>query len=271
MGDFFFNPAILMDDYIAEYSKAARADADFTCEVGRPLTEVIKGLRSHDWYKQNPAVTALGAVDWASTQKDELFVLGRNLYQAACGGSRTADSYFTSLADRLIALDDEVAFHVLNGILYEIYFDSHDRYRQKRKTERLSDVFALETLPAFTRSFEFIRQALMQYKKYLFYVPGSARDVLVDVVNTEVAEGKSSVVSVSVEGQDVLYAADGQTLASNASIPLRLSQTVEQFESELAAAMVVPKWRMKLTYAFTPTQKCSLVVPYDFKLQRVSM
>jgi len=271
MGDFFFNQAILTDDFIAEYSKNALADAGFQCQVGRRLADVIKKLRSRDWYQQNPAVTALNSVDWSTAEKDELFVLGRNLYQTACGGSRTADTYFSSLATKLGALEREVVFHILNGILYEIYFDSHDRFREKKKTERLDDVFALELAPDFKRSFEFIRQALMQHEKYLFYVPGAPRDVLVDVTNTKVVEGKSSVRSISVDGQDVFYDADGQTLVANAEVEFHFSQTVEQFESGLSSIMVTPRGRLKLTYLYTPEPDSSLVVPYDYRIQRVSM
>ncbi len=40
MGDFFFNPAVVTDDYIAEYSQQARADATFECVAGRPLSDI---------------------------------------------------------------------------------------------------------------------------------------------------------------------------------------------------------------------------------------
>lgn len=271
MGDFFFNQAILTDEFIAEYSKAALSDANFQCQVGHPLTDIINGLRSCNWYKQNPAVKALAGVDWSSTEKDELFVLGRNLYQTACGEERAAEAYFSSLAINFQVLDHEVAFHVLNGVLYEIYFDSHDRFREKKKTERLDDVLALEEAPEFRRSFDFIRQALMQQEKYLFYTPGVSRDVLVDVANSQLVDGKSTVVNISIEGQDVFYDADGQTLAANAEIEFHYSQTVEQFESELSSLMVTPKKHLKITYSYAPTRGSSLVVPYDYKIQRVSM
>lgn len=271
MGDFFFNQAILTEEFIAEYSKDALSDADYQIRSGRPVDEIIAKLGSRNWYQQNPAVTALGGIDWADSEKDELFVLGRNLYQTACGGSRTADSYFANLRDKLRLLDDEVAFHILNGMLYEIYFDSHGRFRSKKKTERMDEVLSLEESGQFAKSFDFIRQALAQYENYLFYTPGSARDVIVDIVNTEEADDKSTIESVSVEGQDVFYAADGETLVSNAEIPFHYTETVEQFESGLASAMATPGSHLKLTYTHTPSRDCSLVVPYDYKIQKVSV
>jgi hypothetical protein len=102
-------------------------------------------------------------------------------------------------------------------------------------------------------------------------MPGVPRDVLVDISNTPQVDGKSSVISISVEGQDVFYAADGQTLASNAEIHFHFSQTVKEFESALASLMVTPKGRLKLTYAYAPGPDSSLVVPYDYRIQRVSL
>jgi len=272
MGDFFFNQAILTDEFIAEYSKHAISDTDYKTRSGRPVDEIIAKLGSCNWYQQNPAVTALNNINWAETEKDELFVLGRNLYQTACGESKTAVPYFSQLHDKLSALDDEVAFHVLNGILYEIYFDSHGRFRAKKKTEKMDDVFSLEESPPFTKSFDFIRQVLMQYEKHLFYMPGSARDVLVDIVNTEGTDEKSTVESISVEGQDVFYTSDGETLVTNADEEdeFYYTQHVAQFESGLAYAMVTPTRRLKLTYTHTPSPGSSLVVPYDYRIQKAS-
>ncbi|MCK5601882.1 caspase family protein [Candidatus Pacearchaeota archaeon] len=271
MGDFFFNQAILTEEFIAEYSKEAFSDANYQIRSGRPVDEIISRLKSCDWYKQNPAITTLSGIDWTATEKDELFVLGRNLYQAACGGSRTADSYFSDIQNRLSMLDEEVAFHLFNGMMYEIYFDSYGRFRLNKKTGRIDDVLSLEDLPRFARSFDFICQALMQYEKYLFYMPGSTKDVLVDITNTDEVEGNSIIESISVEGQDVFYANDGETLISNTDEPFLYSQTDKQFETGLASAMVTPTRHLKLTYAHTPSPEWSLVAPYNYRIQKVSL
>jgi len=270
MGDFYFNQAILMDDFIAEYSKEALADAYFKCSATSQLANVINGLASHDWYKQNPAILAMGTLDWASAEKDELFVLGRNLYQTACGGSNQADSYFSLLSSKLGALEEEVAFHILNGILHEIYFDSQGGFRSMKKTDKLDDVFAIEESPGFKRSFDYIRQALMPYEKYLFYIPGIPRDVLVNISNAEDVDGNSLVTGISVEGQEVFYSSDGQTLISNSKVEYEYANKVAQFESGLASLMVTPMSRLKLTYINTPTPDSSLVVPWDYNIQKVS-
>jgi len=270
MGDFFFNPAVVTEDFVAEYSQDARADSGFQCVAGRPLSEIINGLRSHDWYKQNPAVTALGHADLSAANKDELFVLGRNLYQAACGKSNKAEEYLSALALRLGALSPEVAFHVLNGCLYEVYFDSHDRFRSRKKTEKLEDVFLLEEADEFRRSFNFIAQSLIPYQKQLFYLPGTRRDVLMDVVNTAPSEGKSSVRHVLFDGQDVFYAADGETLIANAKTEFYSTHKVAAFEQEMLDQTATPRRLLRVTYSETIGGETSIVVPWDYRIQRLS-
>jgi hypothetical protein len=270
MGDFFFNPAVVTEDFVAEYSQQARADSGFECVAGRPLSEIIGKLRSHDWYKQNAAVTALGSAALSAATKDELFVLGRNLYQAACGKSNKAEEYLSALALKLGALGPEVAFHVLSGSLYEIYFDSHDRFRERKKTEKLDDTFLLEDAKEFCRSFDFIAQSLIPYQKQLFYVPGTKRDVLVDVVNTRPSKEKSKVLSILFDGQDVFYAADGETLIANTKTKFHLAHTVAEFEEELLDQMATPRRRLHVTYSENTGKETSIVVPCSYRIQRLS-
>jgi len=271
MGDFFFNQAILTDEFIAEYSKHALRDAEYHPYPDREVDQIIVSLRSHYWYTQNPAVSKLATFDFRATEKDELFVLGRNLYQAACGDATNAVHYFSQLHTRLSKLPDEVAFHMLNGILFEIYFDSHSRFRLKKKTGLMDSVFALEESQEFARSFDYIRQALLPYEKHLFYMPGNQKEILVDIINSKEIAGKSTVESISTDGQDVFYCLDRQTLVSNAETTFQSATSVSRFESDLASAMTTPRRRLKLTYTHTPSPDSSLVVPVDYKIQKISI
>lgn len=114
-GGLSFNPSVLTDEFIAEYSSQAKADANFHV-AGSPLREIISGLKSHNWYRQNPAVSGMASIEWSCVNKDDLFVLGRNLYQAACGDSIDAKAYLGHLSLKLGELEKEVAFHILNGM-----------------------------------------------------------------------------------------------------------------------------------------------------------
>jgi hypothetical protein len=76
----------------------------------------------------------------AEAGKDECFVLGRNIYQAACGSANSAVNFLTHLNANLARLPENVAFHVLNGVLFEIYFDSTGLKRKKAKAGRIDEV-----------------------------------------------------------------------------------------------------------------------------------
>jgi hypothetical protein len=249
MGDFFFNTAILTGEFTTEYSSQARGDAAFDASGGRFINETIRKLKSYNWYIQNPAIDAITPGVLGDARKDEIFVLGRNIYQCACGGSISATALMSDLSISLKRFDSEVAFHILNGMLYEVYFDSDDRFREKKKTDELDPLLSLHDDERFVLSFEFIRQALLPYQKQLFYVPGSDRDVLIDVKLLSVEEGKVAVQRILVEGQDVFYSNDGTTLVANADAEASYSRSREQFEEELLAEMVVPRKRGRLTYS----------------------
>lgn len=270
MGDFLFNQSVVTDEFITEYSLQAKADANYHV-AGSSLREAISGLKSHNWDVQNRAVSGLAEVAWPQCNKDDLFVLGRNLYQAACGSSYGAEAYLSYLSLKLEQLEKEVAFHILNGMLYEIYFDSSDRFRKDKKSHKLADVFALEGDERFHPSFQFIQQSLRQYQKELFYIPGSERSVVVDIVVTP-KNNKFEVARIIYDSQDIFYAVDGVTLINNYGYDPDQFQEVSapDFETELASHMAVPRNHLIGTYSDNRAKEGSLLVPYFYKIQRLS-
>jgi|SRR5215213_1435421 len=270
MGDFLFNPSVLTDEFIAEYSSQAKADANFHV-AGSPLRGIIAGLKSHNYYLQNPAVSGLASLEWSRGNKDDLFVLGRNLYQAACGGSNDAEAYLIHLSLKLGALEKEVAFHILNGMLYEIYFDSSDRFREDKKVDHIAEVFALEGDERFHLSFQFIQQSLRPYSKQLFYVPGSERRVVIDVVVALNKEKKFEVRRIIYDTQEVFYANDGVTLVTNFGFTSYMQElSATEFEIKVASLMVVPRNRLDIIFSDNRAKDDGLLFPYNSKIQRLS-
>lgn len=272
MGDFYFNPPVLTNEFITEYSSEAKADTKFYV-AGSSLRNILGGLKSHTWDSQNSAMSTLHTVEWHSCNKDELFVLGRNIYQAACGTAKHAESYLSNLLWRFEQLDKEVAFHILNGILYEIYFDSSDRFRQRLKVSKIADVFALEGDERFQSSFQFIQQSLRPYYNRLFYVPGSGKTVAVDVVIKLIQEASFEVTRIIYDSQDVLFAFDGVTLIANydaSYYPSFRRFLMGAFEAQLAIDMAVPSYRLAVAFSDSRVQSYPLQILDDYKIQRLS-
>ena len=211
----------------------------------------------------------MSTVNIGDSTKDELFILGRNIYQASCDRAVEVIKYVDALALHLRRFEREISFHILNGILYEIYFDSQDRYRRRIKTVKMEQVFLLEDAEEFRLSFDFIRQSLIPYQKYLSYMPGLRRAVVVDIVLADV-KGEHTVKGVFIDGQDVFYANDGKTLIASIDTPLSVTVSLDKFEKELIEKMAIPRRRLKITYSPSLTNLTHVVVPYDFRIQRIS-
>ncbi|MEH7356989.1 caspase family protein, partial [Neobacillus drentensis] len=171
IGDFYFNYGYISGEFSTRYSKNAFADSRYVFE-DNSLDNVIKGLKSHDWYTQNPAITSLKKLQLNEYKVDSLFVLGRNIYQAACGNSNEAIDFIKNLENELNKEDEEVAFHLLNGLLYEVYFDSRGKIRRRLKTDHFEKLLSLIEKPKYEESKRFIRYSLIPFENKVLYKPG---------------------------------------------------------------------------------------------------
>ena len=164
------------------YSDFATADADFPLAKGNSVADIIRELKSYDWYKQKPAVERLFSLDWSKTSSDEAFVLGRNLYQCACGNERKALSILQNLRRELAALPVDRAFDFSNGLFFEVYFDSNGEFRSgKIKGQCLDKLLSIQTVKKFEPSIMYIRRALDPYRSELPLLP----NVIPEVVSIE--------------------------------------------------------------------------------------
>lgn len=162
------------------YSDEAKADADFATRRGSTVDKLIQAMRSYTWPTQRPAVESLLELDFSKLRPDAVFVLGRNLYQCACGNERRAMAVLTDLRRELAKLEDhEVALHLLNGMLFEAYFDKNGEFRgRKLKVRHLPDLLALQTVKKYAPSIAFIRRALEPYRSGLAFLPGTTPETV---------------------------------------------------------------------------------------------
>jgi hypothetical protein len=153
------------------YAETAKADVDFPMPSGSKVTKLISALKSHTWPKQEPAIKAIFDLDWSTLTPDQAFVLGRNVYQCADGGENRAKGILADLRRQLAKLPDDAAVHLLNGMFFEVYFDSKGELRQARKGKYLSELLELQTVKKFWALISFIRRALSPYKAQLPFLP----------------------------------------------------------------------------------------------------
>ncbi len=190
------------------YSEAALADIDFPIKTNDEVSDVIKALRSYDWYKQNPAIEKIFNLDWSRRTPDEAFILGRNIYQCAVGGEWGAEGIIKNLRRELARLPAEWAEHVLNGMFYEVYFDHNGEFRgTKLKDKFLSELFSIETATKFERSIAFIRYKLLPYRDKLAVLPNKRPEIL--KVSVRISSKDPLVfTSVKCQGKEQLIKID---------------------------------------------------------------
>lgn len=186
IGDFFFNSGQLVHSLDLPYDSAVVKDSQFR-STGDEFGQLIEEVKSMNWDQQNAALHRLLGHALSALDKNKSFLLGRNLLQAAAGGSFAANDFFEDLPRRLQRFSQEGENHVLNGILFEIYFDSHGEFRRKNfKKAKFDEIMALRKKSVFASSFDFIRRQLAPYRDFSFWFPETADNVIdVDVVATK--------------------------------------------------------------------------------------
>jgi len=143
------------------------------------LTKTILDLKSYNWYTQNAAIEKFLSdiknfnFNYTKDEQSFLFVVGRNIYQAACGSSASAIDFLTKNLDDFITRNNKYLVNrVVSGILYEIYFNSKNKFRTDNlKAQYINELDVIEDNPYLSMSKKFITDKLEPYLSYLIYVP----------------------------------------------------------------------------------------------------
>ncbi|WP_417430081.1 caspase family protein [Halpernia sp.] len=161
--------------------------------------KLILGMKSRTWDTQNSAINSIVLIDANSLSNSQKFILGRNMLQCAVGGSRSAENFFQNLKFSIQKYQDGKENHVLNGILFEMYFDSKAEFRfAKTKSIYKENLFSLIDNAAFKLSFDFISKLLQLQEYELIFIPNSSPKVFnveviaVNKVNTDATFGNST-------------------------------------------------------------------------------
>jgi hypothetical protein len=161
------------------YDESVVKDRTFVPK-GSAVDQIITDLGSCNWDKQNPAMLRFKAMQPDLTNKNQQFIIGRNILQAS-GYAYNATNFIDDLANKLDRYNIDGENHILNGILYEIYFDNNGDFRKgKFKTNCIEKIFPLRYRSKFEKSFEFIGELLAPYISDLYYIPKKI-DTAIDV------------------------------------------------------------------------------------------
>lgn len=210
VGDFYFNAGQLVHSVDIPYDESVVKDRTYISK-GDDIDVIILDLKACDWHKQNPAITRLKRILPSSIDKNKQFIIGRNILQSSSYAHESIN-FMEKLGSNLAKYTTKGENHILNGILYEIYFDSNGDFRRgKLKTYNIDKVFELRHFPEFEQSFIFINKALEPFRNDLYYIPTKDDSMIdIDVLAEEgivdlFGEKKEvqSIKTIVVNGKDI--------------------------------------------------------------------
>jgi hypothetical protein len=239
-GDFFFN--ISLGRSVSIYKPESVSDSLYTLRPGDVIDDIIQSLKSLDWYTQNPAIQKLTPDAINSGTNDSLFVLGRNIYQASCGSANSAVNYIDHFQSKMKNVEKSKAKCILDGILFEIFFNSSGEIRKDFKSSNFNLAFSLKSLSQFSESFDFIAETMLSYQSRFYVIPGKNHSVTIDILSSENDEGEHMIEEIHFESFNILRKDDDSLIYDFGPSATKLNKLKRLLSEE----MVIPENQLTL-------------------------
>lgn len=241
------------------YSEDVKADVDYPIKSRGKIGKIVEDLKSYNWYTQSPAIEKLLSLDWNKVSTDDAFVLGRNLYQCACGGENHAREILDNIRKKFASIPIERAIDLINGMFFEVYFNSVGEFRgASLKSRKLSNLLKIQGVKKFSPSITFIRRALEPYKSEIPFRPNADPEVIKLKIKIKKSD-PPTVREMTVNGTNIL-----STDASPDGKLWRLSYkgfNIKELKRMLADVWGVPEQQISTTITKGLTKKDELRLP----------
>ena len=163
-----------------EYQQEAICDNIYidTCN-NKEFKACIERLKSYNWYTQNDAVEYLYNLltkEWLENieNKNAFFVIGRNLLQSADGNAFEAVRFIKDMAHILRGKQTFLKKAIVDGCLFEVFFDSNGEIRRKGFKARYYDIVVNQARECLAdNAFVFINERLSHINDRFVPVVGS--------------------------------------------------------------------------------------------------
>lgn len=233
------------------YPPEALRDSAYEVDEASELDVVIRELSSHNWYRQNPAVTQLRSLRDGTFTNGAWFVLGRNIYQAACGNAQKALEFVRDIDIQLARFPNDVANHILSGALFEVYFDGQGEFRAAPKSEQIDPLFKVSLNPQYNVAKEFICGQLEPFASRLIVMPGNAEKFELNIQLVQAMVPSVSAVgwtfgSVNFAGHELLTPLPSEEHEDYFSLTVlhERRRSLKSIASALSENWVVPSWQI---------------------------
>jgi hypothetical protein len=262
-GEFYFNRSIGMT--VDRYGVTALRDRLFTINENKKSHQLIVGLKAYDFNVQNSALRSFASEDFARVPGDSLFVVGRNIYQAACINAHAAKAFIRDFHELATRLPEEKWRALLDGMLFEVFFDADGVLRTEFKARLLDDLFALQEYTMLEKSFAFIANCLRQSAESFHVIPGTGQQLALNVVLAQ-KEDRLILKEIRLAGANILRVEDEDGEPIEVHEQRRRVKEKAAFEQELSAALGVPKRLLKISYVGVSGRVAELGVPFGWTI-----
>lgn len=226
IGDLILFDNDILGKYSIGYSQISKSDEFYKPEGDQSIINIIESLKSHDWYKQNPVILEL--VQVCLSQKEisinDLFIIGRNIYQAACGDANECSTFIENLSANLQQIGEQYAFHIFNGILYEIFFNGKGilrppmNYKVGKNQRKVLYQYPISLIEEVNYNLNkiFIQRQLVNYQSRIIYSSESVTanyeiNFELFFVEKEDSEGelRPYIKEIKYKSYNILYSSGG--------------------------------------------------------------
>ncbi|WP_255988086.1 PIN-like domain-containing protein [Chitinolyticbacter albus] len=264
------------------YEQEALRDREYQADAPTAINEIIRDLQSLNWYTQNPAITRIRAIRQDEFPPSSWFVLGRNIYQTACGNSQKAMEFMAGLESQLRQFPQDTAQHLLAGMLFEVYFNSRGEFRDEVKFSYADKPLSVATNAEFADVLEFINYYLRNQGDRLTFMPGDQARKLIHVVAaplpipatdaSQTFEGlpfppTHEIRSVLFDGVELLHESEPK----KPNIWSRMLRTAkispEHIRDQISDELAIPKWAFTIETDPPISTDIDLVMPKGFEIQ----
>jgi len=246
------------------YSASALQDSTYLSDAPSAINAVITDLKSHNWYIQNPAIDRIRILADEVFSPDSWFVLGRNLYQAACGNAQKAMNYLANLDTNLTRLEEQ-GQHLLAGILYEIYFDSEGLFRQHPKAEMIDKPLSVVTHDDYEEVRQFLRQHLAPHAERMRFLPGDTHQFVLRIASQAIEGIENSSLHKDKRMATSVLFADVELLVDlpqgDEGWLSMTSFTADSLVKQLSEVFAIPRWAIERRFEPAVAIRVSFEVP----------
>lgn len=271
-GKFIFNSGQFTQQTGSLYIDDVIADKNYISS-GSPIDSIISQLKSHNWYTQESAINQALNINVANEDKNKLFLLGRNILQTAVGGERKADNLMKTIASSANIFATNGNNHVLNGILFEVYFNSEGKLRASGfKDKYLKELIAIQGNPNFKNSFDYINEQLTPFDKVIIYTPSSEdNSISLDItlekeVKDDITEFK--VTDIKHEGTSIFHKEEDSWFYHFDRDPSYQPYEFRKFKGHIADLLKIPSNNLVINTNFQLDDKSKILYPFGYELKK---